>query len=316
MGSHAIYSDDHGTTWKMGATIKPGVNECQVVELADGSLMMNMRSYHRKGCRAVSISKDGGETWSGISHATDLPEPVCQASIIRYSAARDKGKNRILFSNPAWEERVRLTVRMSYNEGKTWPVSKLLYSGPSGYSNLAVLPDGSLVLIEEVKTVVWPFRPAARRWRSHAAFLQRAGDARRRRAACDGKGRHSMKAGFAYRTVHTDFFTFGMAGAFSFSDGFTWKDPTRGNDGSGSDLASLLLGYPSAGSAIRTTKLFDYVHGYAGFVHEDFRVTRKLTLNLGLRYEYGTGVAERDNRRRVGFDRNVASPFGAPARAA
>jgi len=92
MGSHAVYSDDHGTTWKMGAAIKPGVNECQVVELADGALMMNMRSYHRKGCRAVSISKDGGETWSGISHATDLPEPVCQASIMRYSTARTRGR--------------------------------------------------------------------------------------------------------------------------------------------------------------------------------------------------------------------------------
>jgi hypothetical protein len=128
------------------------------------------------------------------------------------------------------------------------------------------------------------------------------------------KGRHSFKAGFAYRTIHTDSFTFGTAGSFTFNDGFTRKDPNKGNDGSGSDVASMLVGAPSAGSAIRATKLFDFAHYYAGFIHDDFRVSAKLTLNLGLRYEYVTGLAERDNRFIVGFDRTAASPFGPPAK--
>src|SRR5699024_9694794 len=44
-GAHVLYSDDHGKTWKMSEPIRPGVNESQVVELSDGRLMMNMRSY-------------------------------------------------------------------------------------------------------------------------------------------------------------------------------------------------------------------------------------------------------------------------------
>ncbi len=153
--SHAIYSDDHGKTWKLGGTISPSVSECQVVELVDGTLMMNMRSYHRKGCRAVATSNDDGESWSDLRHDTALPEPVCQASILRYSTDISGGKNRILFSNPARRERIRLTVRLSYDEGKTWPVSKLLYSGPSGYSSLAVLPDGSIGCLFEAGLRHW-----------------------------------------------------------------------------------------------------------------------------------------------------------------
>jgi sialidase-1 len=61
-GSHAIYSDDGGRTWKMSEVIRPRMNECQVAELFDGrgTLSMNMRSYHGRSRRAESISTDGG----------------------------------------------------------------------------------------------------------------------------------------------------------------------------------------------------------------------------------------------------------------
>ncbi len=144
MGSHAVYSDDHGRTWNHGQPIIPKVNECQVVELSDGSLMMNLRSYNRMGCRAVAVSKDGGETWSETWHDPELIEPICQASILRADSTGSSVLGPILFSNPAARERIRLTVRLSRDEGRTWPVSRLLYSGPSGYSSLAVLSDGSI----------------------------------------------------------------------------------------------------------------------------------------------------------------------------
>lgn len=153
--SHAIYSDDHGETWELGGEISPSVSECQVVELVDASLMMNMRSYHRKSQRAVATSVDGGETWSRLWHDPALVEPVCEASILRYSTADKQGKDRLLFSNPPRTERIRLTVRVSYDEGKTWPVSKLLYSGPSGYSSLAVLPDGTIGCLFEAGLRHW-----------------------------------------------------------------------------------------------------------------------------------------------------------------
>ena len=147
-GSHVIYSDDHGSTWQISETITPGCNECQVVELSDGSLMMNMRSYNRKQCRAVSISKDGGQSWSEITHDSTLIEPVCQAGMI--TCNQGSNKSLVLFSNPADKKRrIRMTVRLSFDDGRTWPASKILHDGPAAYSCLAVLPNGEIACFYE-----------------------------------------------------------------------------------------------------------------------------------------------------------------------
>ncbi len=144
--SHVIYSDDHGQTWQLGGVITPKMNECQVVELADGRLMMNMRnSDSSQDFRAIATSNDGGMTWSEISHDPTLIEPICQASFLRYTLATDYDKNRLIFSNPAsTSSRVSMTVRLSYDEGQTWPVARLLHAGAAAYSCLAVLPDKTI----------------------------------------------------------------------------------------------------------------------------------------------------------------------------
>jgi len=81
-------------------------------------------------------------TWSKVTSDPTLVEPVCQASLIRYTLSPAYSKNRLLFSNPATQnQRIRMTVRLSYDEGNTWPVAKLLNAGPSGYSCLTVLSD-------------------------------------------------------------------------------------------------------------------------------------------------------------------------------
>ncbi|MCY3021151.1 MAG: sialidase family protein [Planctomycetota bacterium] len=147
--SHVIYSDDHGATWKLGGATAEKCNECQVVELAGGSLLLNMRSYHGRKCRAVATSTDGGLTWSDVTSDAALVEPVCQASFLRYTLEKDHGKNRLLFANPASAKREKMTVRLSYDEGKTWPVSKLVNAGPSAYSALAVLPDMTIACLYE-----------------------------------------------------------------------------------------------------------------------------------------------------------------------
>jgi sialidase-1 len=139
--SHVIYSDDRGATWKVGGVLGPETNECQVIEREDGALLLNMRSYHGKHRRAVATSKDGGLTWSDVTLDDALIEPVCQASLIRFTDTKQHGKNRVLFANPASTKREMMTVRLSYDDGRTWPVSKLLYEGLSAYSALAVLPD-------------------------------------------------------------------------------------------------------------------------------------------------------------------------------
>jgi sialidase-1 len=135
-GSHTIYSDDHGKTWRLGGVIHPRVNECQVAELFDGrgTLLMNMRSNHGRNLRAVATSTDGGATWTAPADASVLVEPVCQASLIRHDAAK-----LLLFSNPAAKTRVSLTVRASADHGATWRDVAVLHPGPSAYSCLVAL---------------------------------------------------------------------------------------------------------------------------------------------------------------------------------
>ncbi|MBI0397288.1 sialidase family protein [Cyclobacterium marinum] len=150
-GAHVIFSDDHGVTWELGGSIRPKMNESQLIEMADGkgTLLMNMRSYYGKNRRALSVSKDGGETWSDPVEATFLIEPVCQAAFIRYSWPDEKGKDLVLFSNPSSTKRENMTIKLSKDSGKTWIASKVLNQGPSAYSALAALPNGDILCLYE-----------------------------------------------------------------------------------------------------------------------------------------------------------------------
>jgi sialidase-1 len=88
---------------------------------------------------------DGGDSFSTPVEDPELVEPVCQASIVRYPGER----GGILFSNPASTKRERMTVRLSRDEGKTWAHARVLNTGPSAYSCLAVLPDGTVACLYE-----------------------------------------------------------------------------------------------------------------------------------------------------------------------
>lgn len=144
------YSDDRGKSWQVGGEVGPDMSESQVVELADGTLMLNMRSYRGKHCRATATSNDGGATWSAIRDDTTLVEPVCQASFLRYTLADEHGKNRLLFCNPAHtKSRINGTVRLSYDEGETWAVAKTLVPGSFAYCCLTVLKDLSMGCLYE-----------------------------------------------------------------------------------------------------------------------------------------------------------------------
>ena len=136
--SHAIYSDDNGLNWKLGGTTpKDQVNECEVVELSDGRLLINMRNYDRNNkLRQIAFSEDGGITWKDQKFDSQLIEPICQASILSHSF---QDKNLLLFSNPAsTDKRANMSLRISYDQGISWTDSIELHIGPSAYSDLVV----------------------------------------------------------------------------------------------------------------------------------------------------------------------------------
>jgi len=151
--SHIFYSDDGGKHWTLGAVAEPGTNESQIVELADGRLMLNMRNHPPKpeNFRLVATSADGGQTLTPATIDRTLIEPPAQASILRFTTAKPhvQDRNRLLFANPASTKRERLTVRVSYDEGTTWPAARVIHEGPAAYSTLAVLPDFSIGLLYE-----------------------------------------------------------------------------------------------------------------------------------------------------------------------
>ena len=153
--SFVSYSDDHGKTWKNGGNVSPEgtTNECQVVELADGSLLMNLRNEVSTDevFRKVARSFDGGESWTKLQEAAVLIEPIrgCQASLWSFTNTAEHGRSRLLFTNPASLKRNNFTVQMSYDEGTTWPVVRQLHGGFSAYSSLTTLPDMTIGCLYE-----------------------------------------------------------------------------------------------------------------------------------------------------------------------
>lgn len=152
----AVYSDDHGKTWRIGekSAAGGGVNEVSVAETEGGGLFIVSRSSKGGGHRKVARSDDGGGTWGEISSHSELPCVGCQNGMSRYSFADDGklgGKSRILFSAPT-NGRNDGVVKMSYDDGRTWPVSKEVISGPFAYSVLAPVKPGVMGILYEVNS--------------------------------------------------------------------------------------------------------------------------------------------------------------------
>lgn len=143
--SHMVYSDDHGRTWKHGAAVGEQCGECHVVETADGDLVLNARTNHRKEKerRTTARSRDGGATWGPVSFDENLYDPHCEACVIALPKDKEHPA-RWLFTHPAGPDRHDLTARLSLDEGRTWPVSRLVRAGNSQYSCLAQLADGQI----------------------------------------------------------------------------------------------------------------------------------------------------------------------------
>lgn len=145
--SHVIYSDDHGGSWQIGGRAGQGTNECNVVQTVDGALYLNSRNYVGEQRRATAWSNDEGNSFEQIGWDETLVEPICQGSIVRYTEAATHGRNRVLFANPASTRRERMTVRLSYDECRTWTAGKVLHSGRAAYSDLCVAHDMTICCV-------------------------------------------------------------------------------------------------------------------------------------------------------------------------
>lgn len=146
--STICYSADGGKSWKYGNGVPHSTSECQVVELNDGSIMINCRNEARQGNRIVYVTKDLGKTWE--PHATNnntLREPTCQGSIIRF---KTKKRDLLLFSNPKSGSRNTMSVRYSEDDGSTWSEGYLYDTRQCmGYSSLVMVNPTTVGLFYE-----------------------------------------------------------------------------------------------------------------------------------------------------------------------
>lgn len=175
-----VYSDDGGDSWERGEIVCrhgdtiEGVDvvnpsETVAVELTDGRVMFNIRSESMNNRRLIATSPDGATEWVCEGFDEELVEPVCMASLIRYDWRDGNEPARILFANPdtldidmrPWTDpeeephrsRKNLTIRLSGDDGENWVASRVVEPGPSGYSDLTVLPDGQIGCLYEDQIV-------------------------------------------------------------------------------------------------------------------------------------------------------------------
>jgi sialidase-1 len=149
-GVFAIFSEDGGRTWQRGACV-PGTpehaNEDQVVELADGRLLLDFRqegSTHRW----LATSSDGGRTWSEPYPGPAVSPVCCAIERLTLKSAGDDA-DRIIWTGPRGPGRIDLVLRVSGDEGRTFPCERLVAAGSAAYSDMERLPDGRIALLWE-----------------------------------------------------------------------------------------------------------------------------------------------------------------------
>lgn len=149
-----MYSKDRGETWKTHNLARTNTTEAQVAEIEPGVLMLNMRD-NRGGSRAVSITRDLGQTWQEHpSSRKALQEPVCMASLIQVNAQDNVlGKDILLFSNPnTTKGRNHITIKASLDGGLTWPTEYQVMLDEDegwGYSCLTMIDRETVGILYE-----------------------------------------------------------------------------------------------------------------------------------------------------------------------
>lgn len=157
-----VYSDDNGHTWQVSERAFDGGDEAKVVELPDGTVLMSVR---QNGARGFAFSYDGGHTWYSQGHWDDMNTNACNGDMLLLKRFMRK-KNVLLHSLPNSMQREDVTLFVSYDGGRTWPSRTLVMSGPSAYSSMTLLRDGTIAMFVEKlvdgKTELWYLTVSAR----------------------------------------------------------------------------------------------------------------------------------------------------------
>ena len=142
---YVLYSDDNGETWQCSQRACVGGDEAKVVELRDDRILMSIR---HQGERWFNISEDGGVTWRDTVFAgKGITAPACNGDIIRYD--RKDGTSVLLHSLPIGDKRENVAVMLSYDEGKSWSLGRVIVPYSAAYSSLCILPDGTIGMYVE-----------------------------------------------------------------------------------------------------------------------------------------------------------------------
>ncbi len=159
--AHTFYTDDHGDTFHLGASISiPGSNESSATEISGGKLLMNIRNQRGDiRQRIIGLSEDGSATWKETYFDPQLPDPICQGSIL--TIAQNKKAFTLAFSNAAdTKNRDNLTIRISQDDGRTWPISIPIDNGAAAgespkdftaYSDLVLVDSKNIGIVYERK---------------------------------------------------------------------------------------------------------------------------------------------------------------------
>ena len=147
-GTHVFGSNDHGKTWYIAeAPISLG-DESKIVELNDGSWLVNSR-VNNKGIRYSHISKNQGKSWT-TRPEINLIDPGCNASLVKYDYGNYINSNLLLLSNINNQStREEIVIRYSLNGGETWSEPRIIYAGSAAYSSMTVLNNGEIGLLFE-----------------------------------------------------------------------------------------------------------------------------------------------------------------------
>ena len=148
LDNFVVYSDDNGLTWKVSQRAYEGGDEAKLMELVDGRVLISVR---QSGARGYNYSTNGGLAWGTQGRWECLKTNACNGDMLSV-AATDRGDscNILLHSVPNSMERRDVSIFVSYDEGQTWQDPVLLFNGPSEYSSMTLLKNGSVgVLLEE-----------------------------------------------------------------------------------------------------------------------------------------------------------------------